>query len=170
MEKLWSPWRSQYIDSFNSAKSSNECIFCEMKDLNVQDTDNLLVDKDKNTFTVLNLYPYNNGHLMIIPFIHTNDFTSLDKSVYSEIMEKLQLAQKALTKVFNPQGFNIGANIGKVAGAGIDEHIHFHIVPRWNGDANFMPVIGEVKVISQDLKETKIKLLKAYSELLSNAK
>ena len=170
MEKLWSPWRSQYIDSFNSAKSSNECIFCEMKDLNVQDTDNLLVDIDKNTFTVLNLYPYNNGHLMIIPFTHTNDFTSLDKNVYSEIMEKLQLAQKALTKVFNPQGFNIGANIGKVAGAGIDEHIHFHIVPRWNGDANFMPVIGEVKVISQDLKETKIKLLKAYSELQSNAK
>ena len=170
MEKLWSPWRSQYIDSFNSAKSSSECIFCEMKDLNVQDTDNLLVDKDKNTFTVLNLYPYNNGHLMVIPFIHTNDFTSLDKSVYSEIMEKLQLAQKALTKIFNPQGFNIGANIGKVAGAGIDEHIHFHIVPRWNGDANFMPVIGEVKVISQDLKETKIKLLKAYSELQSNAK
>lgn len=166
MEKLWSPWRSQYIDSFKSDAEPRKCIFCQMAELNPEDLDNLLIDRGNFTFTVLNLYPYNNGHLMIVPFRHTNDFTSLNKDEYTEAIEKLQLAQRALAKVLSPHGFNIGANIGKVAGAGIDDHIHFHIVPRWNGDSNFMPVLGDVKVISQDLKETKNKLLKAYLELI----
>ncbi|MFZ2323273.1 MAG: HIT domain-containing protein [Ignavibacteriaceae bacterium] len=166
MEKLWSPWRSQYIDSFKSDAEPGKCIFCQMAELNPEDLDNLLIDRGNFTFTVLNLYPYNNGHLMIVPFRHTNDFTSLNKDEYTEAIEKLQLAQRALAKVLSPHGFNIGANIGKVAGAGIDDHIHFHIVPRWNGDSNFMPVLGDVKVISQDLKETKNKLLKAYLELI----
>jgi ATP adenylyltransferase len=166
MEKLWSPWRSKYIESFKSDSDSSKCIFCQMSNLNPDDSKNLLIHKGKNTFTVLNLYPYNNGHLMIVPYRHTSEFTSLTKEEYSEAMEELQLAQKALYKVLNPHGFNIGANIGRVAGAGIEDHIHFHIVPRWNGDSNFMPVIGEVKVISQDLQETKMKLIQAYSELL----
>lgn len=166
MEKLWSPWRSQYIDSFKSDAEPGKCIFCQMTELNPNDFDNLLIDRGNFTFTVLNLYPYNNGHLMIVPFRHTDDFTSLNKDEYTEAIEKLQLAQRALAKVLSPHGFNIGANIGKVAGAGIDDHIHFHIVPRWNGDSNFMPVLGDVKVISQDLKETKNKLLKVYLELI----
>jgi ATP adenylyltransferase len=103
---------------------------------------------------------------MIIPKKHTNDFSGLMANEISESFEKLQLAEKALRIVLNPHGFNIGANIGRVSGAGIEEHIHFHIVPRWSGDSNFMPVIGDVKVISQDLAETKSKLLKAYSTLL----
>ncbi len=167
MEKLWSPWRSKYIETFKSESDSDKCIFCQMVNLDPADNNNLLVDKGTYTFTVLNLYPYNNGHLMIVPKRHTGDFTSLSKDEYSEAMEKLQLAQKALTKVLNPHGFNIGANIGKVAGAGVEDHVHFHIVPRWNGDSNFMPVIGDVKVISQDLADTKTKLLKIYSELLN---
>ncbi|MCK7524759.1 MAG: HIT domain-containing protein [Ignavibacteriales bacterium] len=125
----------------------------------------LLVDMGEYTFSVLNLYPYNNGHLMIVPKRHTNDFSGLTKEELTESFEKLQLAEKALRKVLNPHAFNIGANIGRVAGAGIEDHIHFHIVPRWNGDSNFMPIIGDVKVISQDLAETKSKLLQAYSEL-----
>lgn len=167
MEKLWSPWRSKYIESFKSDEDKSKCIFCQMLDLDINDLDNLVVDKGEFTITVLNLYPYNNGHLMIIPKRHTNDFSGLSKNELTESFEKLQKAEKALAKVLNPHGFNIGANIGRIAGAGIEEHIHFHIVPRWNGDSNFMPVIGEVKVISQDLAETKSKLLLAYSELNS---
>lgn len=167
MEKIWSPWRSKYIESFKSDSDPAKCIFCQMVNLDPTDANNLLIDKGTYTFTVLNLYPYNNGHLMIVPFRHTNDFLSLGKDEYSEVMEKLQLAQKALLKVLNPHGFNIGANIGRVAGAGVEDHVHFHIVPRWNGDSNFMPVIGDVKIISQDLAETKTKLLKIYSELLN---
>jgi ATP adenylyltransferase len=132
-----------------------------------EDSNNLLVDMGIHTFTILNLYPYNNGHLMIVPKRHTSDFAGLSSDELSESFEKLQLAEKALSKALNPHGFNIGANIGRVAGAGIEDHIHFHIVPRWNGDSNFMPIIGDVKVISQDLAETKSNLLVAYSELNS---
>jgi ATP adenylyltransferase len=102
---------------------------------------------------------------MIVPKRHTHDFSGLSADELSESFKKLQLAEKALRKVLNPHGFNIGANIGRVAGAGIEDHIHFHIVPRWNGDSNFMPIIGDVKVISQDLAETKSKLLDAYASL-----
>ena len=168
MEKLWSPWRSEYIESFKSDEDKSKCIFCQMLDLNPADMNNLLIDNGERTFTLLNLYPYNNGHLMIVPKSHTSDFLGLKPDEISECFQKLQLAEKALRKTLNPQGFNIGVNIGRVAGAGIEEHIHFHIVPRWNGDSNFMPVIGDVKVISQDLAETKSKLLKAYSEIINN--
>lgn len=167
MEKLWSPWRSKYIESFKTDEDKSKCIFCQMINFNPKDDDNLLVDMAEYTFTVLNLYPYNNGHLMIVPKRHTNDFSGLSATELNESFQKLQLAERALRKVLNPHGFNIGANIGRVAGAGIEDHIHFHIVPRWNGDSNFMPVIGDVKVISQDLAETKSKLLIAYSELNS---
>jgi ATP adenylyltransferase len=166
MEKLWSPWRSKYIESFKSDEDKSKCIFCQMLSFDPNDRKNLLVDSDEHTFTVLNLYPYNNGHLMIVPKRHTSDFSGLTSDELTESFKKLQLAEKALCKVLNPHGFNIGANIGRVAGAGIEDHIHFHIVPRWNGDSNFMPVIGDVKVISQDLQETKLKLIQAYSELL----
>lgn len=163
MEKLWSPWRSQYIDSFKGSKPEG-CVLCSSAEEKVEE-DNLLVRKDKLTFTVLNLYPYNNGHLMIVPYRHTKDFFSLSEDENLEIMKNLQMAAAALKNIYNPEGFNIGANIGKVSGAGIDDHIHFHIVPRWNGDTNFMPVLGEVKVISQDLLVTKRKLAEALSKL-----
>ncbi|MFO7445682.1 MAG: HIT domain-containing protein [Ignavibacteriaceae bacterium] len=164
MEKLWSPWRSQYIDSFNKEKTENTCIFCEAPKHDVKNPDNLLIEKGELTYTVLNLYPYNNGHLMVVPYRHTDDFNSITKEESIEIFHKLQIAQKALSAIMRPEGFNIGGNLGKVSGAGIDEHIHFHIVPRWNGDTNFMPVLGEVKVISQDLLTTKNKLLEEYKK------
>ena len=165
MEKLWSPWRSKYIESFKSDDDKAKCIFCQMIDLNPIEKDNLLIDNSEHTFTVLNLYPYNNGHLMIVPKRHISSFSGLKEVELTESLQKLQLAERALNVVLNPQGFNIGANIGRIAGAGIEDHIHFHIVPRWSGDSNFMPVIGDVKVISQDLAETKSKLLDAYSSL-----
>ena len=165
MEKLWSPWRSKYIESLSNKKDDDECIFCEAAKNDVKDPENLLVHKGQLTFTLLNLYPYNNGHLMVIPFRHISDLDDLSDQEGSEIFKELQLARRALLDISHPQGFNIGANIGRISGAGIDEHIHFHIVPRWSGDTNFMPVLGEVKVISQELKETKLKLLNAYKKL-----
>jgi ATP adenylyltransferase len=165
MEKLWSPWRSIYIESLSKKKDDDECIFCEAAKNDVQDPENLLVRKGDLTFTLLNLYPYNNGHLMIVPFRHIGDMDELSDKEGSEIIKELQYARRALNDISHPHGFNIGANIGNAGGAGIDEHIHFHIVPRWCGDTNFMPVLGDVKVISQDLKETKLKLIKAYKKL-----
>ena len=165
MEKLWSPWRSKYIESLSKKKDDDECIFCEAAKNDVKDPENLLVHKGQLTFTLLNLYPYNNGHLMVIPFRHISDLDDLSDQEGSEIFKELQLARRALLDISHPQGFNLGANIGRISGAGIDEHIHFHIVPRWSGDTNFMPVLGEVKVISQELKETKLKLLNAYKKL-----
>ena len=164
MEKLWSPWRSKYIESLSNSKD-DECIFCEAAKNDVNDPENLLVRKAGLTFTLLNLYPYNNGHLMIVPFRHISDLDDLSDQEGYEIIKELQFAQRALKDISQPHGFNIGANIESAGGAGIDEHIHFHIVPRWTGDTNFMPVLGEVKVISQDLKETKLKLLNAYKKL-----
>lgn len=167
MKNLWSPWRSKYIESFKNDSKTEHCIFCDAAMADVEVKANLLVRKSKLTFSILNLYPYNNGHLMIVPFRHVKDFTDLTAEENSEIMYELQLSQKALVKVVHPAGFNIGANLGKPAGAGIDDHIHFHIVPRWNGDTNFMPVLGEVKVISQELLSTKQRLIEAYKEILS---
>lgn len=165
MEKLWSPWRSKYIESLSEKKDDDKCIFCEAAKNDVNDPENLLVCKGESTFTLLNLYPYNNGHLMIVPFRHIGDLDDLSIQEGSEIIRELQLARRALLDISQPQGFNIGANLGRIGGAGIDEHIHFHIVPRWSGDTNFMPVLGDVKVISQELKETKLKLLNAYKKL-----
>jgi ATP adenylyltransferase len=165
MEKLWSPWRSQYIESFKDKNKSSSCVFCSAVKQEMNDDSSLVVEKGEHTFTVLNLYPYNNGHLMVVPHKHINNIDALINDEKIEIFNKVQLAMNALKKISNPDGFNIGANLGKVAGAGIDEHIHFHIVPRWNGDTNFMPVLGEVKILSQDLLDTKKKLISAYSEL-----
>jgi len=165
MKKLWSPWRSKYIESFKSEQSNGGCIFCEAAKHNVEDLQNLLIHKAGHTFTLLNMYPYNNGHLMIVPNRHLSDLDYLSREESIEIMEQIKIAKKALAEIYSPQGFNIGANLGRASGAGIEEHLHFHIVPRWNGDTNFMPVLGEVKIISQDLAETKKLLLSAYKKL-----
>lgn len=161
MNKMWSPWRSQYIQSFKDKKEDEKCIFCKALDQQIDDNESLLIFKDELTLTLLNLYPYNNGHLMVVPKRHLSDFNDLTKEEHSEIMKNIDLCIKALKKTMKPHGFNVGANVGKAAGAGIDQHLHFHIVPRWNGDTNFMPVVGEVKVISQDLLDTKKSLISA---------
>jgi len=167
MKNLWSPWRSKYIESFKEEQSNGICIFCDAVDKDITDISNLVVHKSKNTFVILNLYPYNNGHLMIVPKRHIHKIESLTEEEAHELMDEIMIAEKVLKKIYSPQGFNVGANLGRAGGAGIEEHIHFHIVPRWNGDTNFMPAIGEVKVISQDLAETKRKLLAGYQELVN---
>ena len=165
MEKLWSPWRSQYIESFNSGKGKNSCVFCDTINESIEDDKCLKVYEGDKCFVMLNLFPYNSGHVMVIPKRHLSDFKELCEVEINEVMKTAQLTMKALESVMKPQGFNFGANIGKAAGAGIDDHIHFHVLPRWNGDTNFMPAIGEVKVISQDLIQTKKLLMEAFKKL-----
>ncbi|MGA3245557.1 MAG: HIT domain-containing protein [Bacteroidota bacterium] len=153
MKRLYSPWRSAYIDSFRGAKSSKGCLFCRIAK-EKQDRKNLVVWRGKHCFLVMNLFPYNSGHLMVVPYKHTADLASLTKDAYVEVMEATVLGMKALGKSSGPHGFNLGANLGRIAGAGIAKHIHFHIVPRWSGDTNFMPVLADVKLISEDLKRS----------------
>jgi ATP adenylyltransferase len=129
------------------------------------DAENLVIWRGKFCFVVMNKYPYNSGHLMIVPYRHTSIFTKLSSEEHGEIMMMTGKCIKALKNTSKPQGFNFGANLGKVAGAGIDKHIHFHIVPRWNGDTNFMPVVAKTKVISQDLKNTWKSLKKEFKNV-----
>ncbi len=166
MEKLWSPWRSKYIESFKSKKEDeNDCIFCRAIEQDISSDDCLKVYNGKNVIIMLNLFPYNNGHLMVVPKRHVSDYLELTADELNEVNELIKLTITAQKKLVKPQGFNIGANLGKAAGAGIDDHIHFHVLPRWNGDTNFMPALGEVKVISQDLLKSKADLIKTYREL-----
>lgn len=164
MKKLFSPWRSKYIESFSKPDNKKgECIFCHaVKAKN--DDKHLVVVRGKTCFVVMNLYPYNSGHIMIVPNRHVPDIVDLSEKEVLEIMNFTQKMMSALRKVSKPEGFNVGANIGRTAGAGIDQHIHFHVVPRWNGDTNFMPVLADTKMISEDLKETLRKLRKALAE------
>lgn len=168
MDKLWSPWRANYIQSFKHKSDKDDCVFCEAFKPDIDNEESLVVYKSDKCYSMLNLYPYNSGHLMIIPYRHMSDIIDLTKEEFEDIISIIKLSKKVLDLVMKPQGFNIGANIGKAAGAGIDQHIHFHIVPRWNGDTNFMPTLGEVKVISQDLLETKKELIEGYRKILSD--
>lgn len=165
MKKLWSPWRSAYIESFKTRSDSDACVFCESQKLSMSSDNSLVVYENKHCFVMLNLYPYNSGHLMVIPYRHVSELGALKDKEIDEMMRTVQLSFKALKSTIKPQGFNFGANFGKAAGAGIDVHLHFHIVPRWNGDTNFMPALGDVKIISQDLLMTKKNLIKAFKKI-----
>lgn len=159
MEKLWSPWRSQYIDTF---KEENKeilpgTLFTRILNEN-DDRKNYLLHRGKYSFIIMNLYPYNSGHLMIVPYKEAKELGELDEETRLEMFSFLELGTNALKEVMKPHGFNIGTNLGRVAGAGIDDHLHFHIVPRWNGDTNFMPVLNDVKVISEEMGRTYDKL------------
>ena len=159
MKYAFSPWRSLYIDSF-AGKKKPGCLFCSMLNETGNDANNLLVWRGEHCFVVMNRFPYNSGHLMIVPNRHTARLEKLKADEQAEIMGTLIRCSSALEQVLHPHGFNIGANIGKVAGAGIDKHLHVHIVPRWNGDTNFMPILADVKVVSQDIEKHRALLAK----------
>lgn len=158
MQRMHSPWRSKYIASFSEA-SEGECILC--KAIKGSDDESYIVTRGVHCYVIMNLYPYNSGHLMIVPFRHIPSIIDLNNEEDSEIMSLLKRMTEAITKVMRPDGFNIGSNISRSAGAGIDDHVHFHIVPRWNGDTNFMPILADTKLISEDIRDTLIKLRKA---------
>ena len=164
MDRLWSPWRSQYIQTFGTAEEGKGCVFCDAL-ASRQDDERYLVRRHRRCFTMLNLYPYNSGHLLIIPHSHVSSFHDLEDEAYHEMTEVVRDWLRVLEHVMRPQGFNFGSNIGRVGGAGIDQHVHMHIVPRWSGDANFMPVIGDTKVISESMSDTMHKLRDGFAAL-----
>jgi ATP adenylyltransferase len=151
MEKLWAPWRMQYIQAAVKHTAGEGCIFCT-KPQAAEDARNLILLRDKTCFALMNLFPYNPGHLMVAPYKHTGELNDLTETELSDLMLLTRRCRQLLINVLSPQAFNIGLNLGLTAGAGIADHLHVHIVPRWNGDTNFMPVLGETKVIPEALE------------------
>lgn len=151
MERLWAPWRMEYIRMPKDDR--NGCIFCD-KSNSEEDEENLIVHRGKYCFLLMNLYPYNNGHLLVAPYEHVSEFENVDISVQVEMLQVASKSMMIMRRVMRAEGFNFGANFGEIAGAGIKEHVHLHIVPRWKGDTNFMPVIGHNKVQVDSLSET----------------
>lgn len=157
MERLWSPWRARYIASGVDSQV-DECVLCRIAADTDRDENNFVLHRGEHAFVVLNLYPYISGHLMIVPYLHTGEFDSTAKEITDEMMDLAKRAQGALREVYSPAGFNIGMNLGAAAGAGIADHIHIHVLPRWTGDTNFMTSVGETRVLPEDLPTTYSKL------------
>ena len=160
MKQLWAPWRMEYIKS----EKSDECIFCSLPKAN-EDTRNYILHRGQSAFIIMNIFPYNSAHIMVSPFRHIGCLTAQNDEEIKEINNLTRKSIEIFRAVINPDGFNVGYNIGKAAGAGYDEHIHCHIVPRWTGDTNFMPVLGETKVHPEHLKTTYKKLLPHFKIL-----
>ncbi len=161
MQQLHSPWRSKYIETFSKpGQNPGGCVLCRAYK-EERDDEMLIVLRGKFSYVVMNRYPYNSGHVMVVPYRHLASVLDLIDDESLEIMQLIQRMVRALKQVSHPDGFNVGANFGRVAGAGIDEHIHFHIVPRWNGDSNFMPVLSDTKIISEDIVATLGKIRQA---------
>jgi len=159
MERLWSPWRYEYIASGGAQDpKSHGCVFCSIQANPAHDETNFVLHRGSHSFVVLNIYPYISGHLLIIPNEHVGDLDAASKETTDEMMDLTKRCQAALRAVYQPAGFNLGMNLGKSAGAGIVDHIHIHILPRWTGDTNFMSTIGETRVIPEDLATTYEKL------------
>ncbi len=153
MERLWAPWRIKYIREVVPIKKPKKCIFCDA--VSSQDLrEKLVLFKSKKAFVMLNLFPYNSGHLMVAPIRHIANLEDLLEDEEVELWRLVRLSVKLLKIALKPDGFNIGINLGRVAGAGVEDHLHVHIVPRWCGDTNFMPVIGNTKVIPEAIYDT----------------
>ncbi|MDH5543617.1 MAG: HIT domain-containing protein [Nitrospinota bacterium] len=161
MKQLWAPWRIEYV----LREKEKECVFCKMQG-EEKDRENSILYRGKTNFIVLNIYPYNNGHLMVIPYRHTSELTGITGEEMDENGRLVQKSVEILQERFKPHGFNIGMNVGSPAGAGIDEHIHMHVVPRWSGDTNFMPVVGEVRVLPQHIRETYDALIESFKGIV----
>lgn len=162
MKLLWAPWRIEYILS----RKGPECVFCQAPSEDT-DRDNLILHRGRRNYIIMNRYPYNSGHLMVVPFVHTSSFKGLDSEALSEMMELTRASVDCLSEVMRPEGFNTGLNMGQAAGAGIKEHLHMHIVPRWAGDSNFMAVVDEVRVVPEHLTATYNKIKEAIAKHVS---
>ncbi len=156
MDKLWAPWRKAYILN----KPAKKCFICGINRNSRKDAKNFVLKRTSHSFSVLNLYPYNPGHLMIVPKRHVKDLTYLDDSELLDLFRLLSDMTKLITKSLKPKGINIGINLGKTAGAGLPGHVHVHLVPRWIGDSNFMPVIAKTKVLSESLASVYKRIMK----------
>jgi ATP adenylyltransferase len=161
--RLWTPWRMAYILSNKQTQTAEGCVFCAILAQD-QDAENYVVWRGAHCAIVLNLYPYNNGHLMVIPYAHAPSLEDLPAEVQCEMMLIVSKSLSLLRRAMQPAGFNIGINIGQVAGAGIEDHVHIHIVPRWGGDTNFMPVLAGTRVIPEWLDDTYANLKAALED------
>jgi ATP adenylyltransferase len=162
MERLWAPWRLAYVTG--SSPSSEECVLCRASRPSSSQA-SLVVFSGTTCFVVLNLYPYNNGHLMVVPFRHAATLTALTPEELQEMALLTQRSEAALTEAYQPHGLNIGINVGKPAGAGVLDHVHMHLVPRWNGDTSFMTVVGNVRVLPEELGESAKRLRPIFERL-----
>lgn len=161
MDRLWAPWRMEYIEMANKPHG---CIFCVLPTEN-DDEKHLILHRGKHSFIMLNSYPYNPGHLMVAPYMHTAEMYDLEDDVLLEVNHLVRYSIRLLRAACAPDGFNLGVNIGTTAGAGVLDHIHWHIVPRWNGDTNFMSVTAGNRVLPEGLHATYVKLMKITEEL-----
>lgn len=167
METLWSPWRSQYIGTFKEEanKSKESCFFCEALENPNEDIERLVIWRYANCIVLLNKFPYNNGHVLVAPNCHKGELHELNDLVLSEMMIAIKTAISALEILYQPHGYNVGANLGRAAGAGVPGHVHWHVIPRWNGDTSFTSTISDVKVVSIAIEETQTKLSKIFQDL-----
>ena len=160
MERLWSPWRLQYVTKTGEARG---CVFCEA------DADReqagLVVYRGTACFVILNLFPYNSGHLMVVPSRHIATLGSATSAELAELMELTRTAELAITELYAPQGLNVGMNLGRAAGAGIVDHMHIHVVPRWAGDTNFMSVVGDVRVLPEELEDSAARMRPVFARM-----
>lgn len=159
MDHIWTPWRYQYMEQVTAGRQP-ECIFCDALAKNDDDA-MLIVHRGTKTFVILNRYPYTSGHVMIVPYAHVAELNLCDAATLNEMMLYAQRTEAALMKNYKPDGMNLGINLGRAAGAGVEGHLHLHVLPRWMGDANFMSVIGETRVHPEDLRTTYERLQKA---------
>ena len=163
MDRLWSPWRYDYIKGEGGqADTKPACVFCALLAEAGDDRDKFIVHRAAHNFVVLNIYPYISGHLMVVPYAHLADLDRVPKEATDELMDLAKRAQTALREIYRPQGFNLGMNLGKAAGAGVADHLHLHVMPRWTGDTNFMSTIAETRVLPEDLATTYDKLRKHF--------
>jgi ATP adenylyltransferase len=157
VERLWTPWRRAFIESASSGASDQGCFLCTSP-AEQKDEENLLVHRDERVFVILNRYPYNSGHLLVAPYAHTGDFAALDALTATDLMHVTQRSVGILKREYRPHAFNVGLNLGRTAGAGLPDHLHVHVVPRWEGDTNFMPIAAETKVMPESLDQTYARL------------
>jgi ATP adenylyltransferase len=157
VERLWAPWRLEYV---GQADEQDDCIFCRAAE--GDDESGLVVHRGPEAFVLLNKFPYASGHVMVAPYRHVGEFSELGDGEALETHRLAAQGMAALAEVYGPQGYNVGWNLGRIAGAGITDHVHLHLVPRWAGDTNFMPVLADVKVIPEHLAETRRRLAEAW--------
>jgi len=157
VDVLWSPWRYDYITSSGSARSSG-CVFCEILNGSASDEEKFILKRAEFNFVILNIYPYATGHLLVVPYAHIAQLNEIDKQTSDEMMDITKSSQRALGQVYQPEGFNLGMNLGTSAGAGVAGHLHMHVLPRWSGDVNFMTSVAQTRTIPEDLRTTYDKL------------
>jgi ATP adenylyltransferase len=160
VERLWSPWRFAYV---TETRESAACVFCEAQAASLQS--DLVLYRGRACYIILNLYPYNNGHLMVVPNRHIGSLADASPEELSELMDLTRRSEIAVAEAYTPHGLNVGINLGKAAGAGVLDHLHIHIVPRWNGDTNFMTVVGEVRVLPEQLDTSAARLRPVFERL-----